>query len=272
MLKYRIYIALLVGFGFAVLSFLILTLLGSNLGVALVGVSLLMPGIRSVDIISHNCCVSPLPMLAANGLIYSVTPFILVWLGSRGLETLRLRRLARTATLIVVGAVALGWGSARTLKWVWSAPSDDSLRKQFNGHRGDLESLVSMAEADSSVSRIANDFIWRKDSVAWPRPESEWGITADRWNEYRKLFRKVGLSAGFSEDSQGDIYFISYTAGSVVSGASKGFVYCRKTEFSTNAFLPCTEQRDSGKHEGAKGNGSEYQRLAEHWYIYSDWD
>jgi len=272
MLRYRVYIALLVGTGFAVLVFLVLMSLGINLGVALVGVSMLTPGMDLVGIISPNCCASPLPMLAANGLVYSAVVFILVWFSTTGLQTQRLRRVAHLAALTVVIAVALGWASARTLEWFWSALSDDSLMKQFNKHRGDLETLVSMAETDSSMSRIADDFIERKDSAAWPRPESQWGITADRWNDYRKLFRKVGLSDGFSEDDQGDIYFITYTAGSVVSGTSKGFVYCRKIEFSKSPFLPCTEQHNSGKQESMTGDGSEYRRLAEHWYLYSDWN
>src|SRR6185437_8561651 len=272
MLRYRVYTALLVGMGFTVLVFLVLMSLGINLGVAVVGVSMLTPGMDLVGIISPNCCASPLPMLAANGFVYSAAVFIVVWFSTKGLQTQRLRRVAHLAALTVVIAVALGWASARALEWFWSAPSDDSLMKQFNKHRGDLETLVSMAETDSSMNRIADDFIWRKDTVAWPRPESQWGITAYRWNDYRKLFRKVGLSDGFSEDDQGDIYFISYTAGSVVSGMSKGFVYCRKTESSPNAFLPCTERHLSGKHEGAEGNGSEYRQLAEHWYLYSDWD
>lgn len=272
MLRYRVYIALLAGTGFTVLVFLVLTSLGINLGVAVVGVSMLTPGMDLVGIILPNCCASPLPMLAANGLVYSAVVFIVVWFSTKGLQTQRLRRVAHLAVLTVVIVVALGWASARTLEWLWSAPSDNSLMKQFNEHRRDFETLVSMAETDSSMRRIADDFIERKDSAAWPRPESQWGITAERWNDYRKLFRKVGLSDGFDEDDQGDIYFISYTAGTVVSGMSKGFVYCRKTEFSPNALLPCTEQHDSGKQESTTGDGSEYRRLAEHWYLYSDWN
>lgn len=272
MLRYRVCIALLAGTGFTALVFLILMSLRSNLAVALIGVSLLTPGIGLVGIISRNCCASPLPMLMGNAVVYSAVAFIVVWFSTKGLQTQGLRRAAHLAALTVVIVVAFGWASARTLEWLWSAPSDDSLMKQFNEHRGDLETLVSMAQADSAISRIADDFIWRKDSVAWPRPESQWGITADRWSDYRKLFRKVGLSAGFSEDEEGDIYFISYTAGSVVSGVSKGFVYCRKTGLSRNAFLPCAEQHNSGKQESATGNGSKYRRVAEHWYLYSDWD
>jgi len=272
-LKYRIYIALLSGVGFAVLVFLVWFSLGINLLIGMIGIGFLMPGITLLRAFFHDCCKSPLPMLAANGLIYSGVAFFLVaWPITARLQKDRLGRFARLFTLVVVGVIAVGWGSARALEWAWSAPSDQTLTKQFNKHRGELETLVSMTQQDSAVSRIAYDFIWRQDSVAWPRPQSEWGITEDRWNEYRSLFRKIGLGAGLNKDGQDDIYFISHTEGTVVSGSSKGFVYCRKTVPAESRYLPCNEQRDSGKSEDEKGNGSEYRRLAEHWYIYSDWD
>jgi hypothetical protein len=277
MLKYRVFLALPIGIGFVALVFLVMMSLGSNLAIAMIAIALLMPGIGLVHAIALNCCKSPLPMLAANGLIYATGAFIFVWLGSRGAQKETLRRFAFPVTLLVVGAVTLGWGTAGALGWVWSAPSDEALTRKFNQHRGDLETLASMAQTDSSVSRIADDFIWRNDSVAWPRPESEWGITADRWKEYRQRFRKIGLTAGLNKDSQDNVYFISHVEGSVVGGMSKGFVYCEKTALSATAeghppFLPCIQQRNSGRSEDAKGNGSEYRRLDERWYIYSEWD
>jgi len=272
MLLYRVYIALLTGLGFVILLFLVFASLRLNQGVAFVGIAMLMPGISMVGVLFRRCCESPLPMLAANGLIYSGAAFPLVWLATRGLQEESLHRFARYFTLVVVATVAVAWGTARALESLWSAPSDEALAKQFNQHRNDLEILASMAQKDSQVSRIAGDFIWRQDSAAWPRPEPEWGITADRWNEYRKLFRKIGLTAGLNRDTQGNVYFIVYTEGSVVSGASKGFVYCERTGVSGSAFLPCAEQRDFGKYENPKGKGSEYRRLAQHWYTYSDWD
>lgn len=175
MLKYRIYIALLVGVGFTVLVFAALVSLGSDLAVGMIGITLLMPGIGLLSAFLHNCCESSLPMLVANGLIYSVTAFLFVWLLTRTQAERSLQRLTRRSTFIVVVSVALGWGTARSLEWAWSAPSDEALTRQFNHHRSELETLVSMAQKDSLVSRVANDFIWRQDSVAWPRPESELG-------------------------------------------------------------------------------------------------
>lgn len=90
--------------------------------------------------------------------------------------------------LIIVGAVSL-------LAW-WVAPhvpSDQKLVKEFYKKRPDLERLVSMLADDSRMTRIAPDFLWTEDSVAWPRPESQWGISQVRWDEYKSLFRRAGV-------------------------------------------------------------------------------
>lgn len=265
--------AFLLGIGFATLPFLILTALRSNLLVAMVVVGVLMPGISSLQAILHNCCESPVPMLAANGLIYSAGAFVaLVWPITARVPRERLQRLARLLAWGVAGTVAVGWGAALALGWVWSAPSNAALTRQFNRHRNELETLATMANEDSGMSRIASDFTWRRDSAAWPRPESEWGITQARWDQYRELFRQIGASEGFIRDQRGNIYFLVHTEGSVVGGTSKGFVYCRTTEASADTFVACSEHRDFGRRDDGKGNGSEYRRLSERWYIYSDWD
>jgi hypothetical protein len=64
-------------------------------------------------------------------------------------------------------------------------PSDQKLVRQFYKKRPDLERLVSMLADDSRMTRIAPDFLWTEDSVAWPRPESQWGISRARWDEYK---------------------------------------------------------------------------------------
>jgi len=277
MLKYRIYIALLIGVCFTATTFWVLVSLGSGLAAGMMGIAVLMPGIGAVGLVAGlfgpvRCCESPLPMLVANGLIYSSVAFLLTWGLTSGLQEIRFRRFARSFILVVVATTALTWGGVWALGRAWAAPSDEALAVRFKQHRGDLEILVSMTREDLEVIRVADTFIWRKDSAAWPRPESEWGITKERWNEYRRLFRKVGLAAGLAKDTQSNIYFISHTEGTVVHGASKGFVYCERTGASGSAYLPCAESQDSGKHEDGKGEGSEYHRLVEHWYIYSDWD
>jgi hypothetical protein len=262
-LVFRIYMALLIGFGFAALVFLVTMSLGSNLAFGMIGIALLMPGIALVG----ACCKSPVPAVVANGLIYSAVAFIFVWLGTRGLQEKALRRFLRPVTLIVVGTVALGWGTARALEWAWEAPSDEAIVKLFDQHHSELETLVSMAHEDRSIGRIANDFLSPQNPDA-----SSASLPEARWNDYRALFRKIGLSAGLQKDSDENIYFIVHTEGTVVSGGSKGLVYCEKAQGSPSDFLACTEEHDSGKAEDARGRGSQYRHVTEHWFVYSYWD
>lgn len=84
-------------------------------------------------------------------------------------------------------------------------PSDDQLLRWFTDHRSDLERLVRMSDEDFAarrVIRIAPDFTRLVDNWGWPRPESEWGISRERWDEYRRMFRRVGLSSGFNRDGE----------------------------------------------------------------------
>ena len=263
-----------IGGGFAALTFLILTTLGTDLLVAMLGAALLWPGIALLQLFFRNCCQSPVPMLAVNGLIYSAVVFVVAWPLTASLPPDRLRRLCRSMTWIVLATVAFVWAGAAALSWAWSAPSDATMTMQFSRHRDGLEALAAMAKEDSMMSRIAFDFTWRQDSVAWPRPEAEWGITRARWDQYRRLFREVGVSEGLSQDKNGNIYFLVHTEGSVVGGSSKGFVYCRgsRVEALGDTFSACSEQRDFGRRDDGKGNGNEYRRLSQHWFIYTDWD
>jgi hypothetical protein len=73
--------------------------------------------------------------------------------------------------LTIVGGVSLfAWRIAPHV------PSDQKLVRDFYKKRPDLEHLVAMLADDSRMTRIAPDFLWTEDIVAWPRPESQWGM------------------------------------------------------------------------------------------------
>jgi hypothetical protein len=75
-------------------------------------------------------------------------------------------------------------------------PRDAELSQRLAAHHKDFEQLVAMAKADKELVRIAPDFTWTTNSVAWPRPASELGFTTERWDEYRRLFHTLGIEAG----------------------------------------------------------------------------
>ncbi len=157
------------------------------------------------------------------------------------------------------------------LMWSCAAPSDASLTRRFQHHRSELETLVRMSQEDANVIRVADGFTRVKGDWNWPRPQSEWGITPERWDQYRQLFDKVGLSAGLEKDEGGNVYFIVHTEGFVTHAADKGLVFCGRAG-PENVFLPCAEQRaegELGQHDGHEGNA--YYRLTDNWYIIESW-
>src|ERR1043166_9895004 len=74
-------------------------------------------------------------------------------------------------------------------------PSDQYLERVFAANQPEFEKLISMANEDSHVVRIASDFTWLDTSAAWPRPESGLGFSNQRWDEYRRLFSTLGLTS-----------------------------------------------------------------------------
>jgi len=173
----------------------------------------------------------------------------------------------------LLGAVLL----LLTFLWIACAPhqpSDASLLRQFNGHRSDLERIVAMMDEDSGMSRIAPDFTWRQDTLAWPRPEAEWGISKSRWDVYRALFRKTGVESGtVRRGKSSDIVFFVWTWGIVPAGISVGYLHCGQPR---NGYLhteePCIEQRDSGgdMHGQSTSYGYRYKKIDPEWYIYEE--
>lgn len=163
--------------------------------------------------------------------------------------------LALSAVTVI--AVAAHW---------LSFPSDKSLHTRFLAHRADFETLVTMANEDSRLTRIAPDFTSLDDNVAWPRKDI--GITNERWNEYRQLFHSTGASIGIEKGiSPSRIFFPIDARGIVPTGATKGLVY------SQAPLSPVLKSLDKAPpdelYEGPDHNHVlVYKLIEDHWYIY----
>jgi len=96
------------------------------------------------------------------------------------------------------------------------------------------------------------------------------GHHPDRWDQYRRLFRAAGITAGLEKDESGNVYFIVHTEGLAVGGGSKGLVHCFGVGDVKEVFLPCAEQRDRGQ-SGDATEGDSYHRLEADWYIFEEW-
>jgi hypothetical protein len=149
-------------------------------------------------------------------------------------------------------------------------PTDDALRRRFEAHEQDFARLVAMSNEDARVVRIAPDFTRLDSNWAWPRPDSLLGFSRTRWEEYRALFRRVGLESGLTrETADGGAPVVLLTAsalGIVNHGSSKGFAY------STAALSPLYPSLDHLPNDVRSANhGVAYRPLRDGWYLELDW-
>ena len=143
-----------------------------------------------------------------------------------------------------------------------SHPRDAVLEARFKQHEADLELLAAMSQADSRVVRITNDFTWLDNNAGWPRPESELGFSEERWDEYRKLFKEIGLEGGITREEHGEVtYFIFSSKGLVTHGTEKGYA------FSNKELTPTAESLDDVTRM-PKGKSVVFKKLKEHWYLF----
>lgn len=172
---------------------------------------------------------------------------------------LRPKILLTAIGLSILCAIALFVAHARY-------PSDAALRARFFAHRADFESLVSMANEDSHLTRIAPRFTWLDNDVAWPRKNV--GISEQRWNQYRQLFRNIGASEGIIKGTHPDRIIIPVASvGLVPAGSAKGLVYSKVPLTPVLKSLdesPPAKYRDGPDHTHLLV----YKPIAPHWYIY----
>jgi hypothetical protein len=181
--------------------------------------------------------------------------------------------------LKVIGFTCIAILAVLSLLW-WGCdphrPNDQSLELRFYKHRSDFERLVAMMDEDWKMSRIASDFTATQDNGAWPRPESEWGISRARWDEYRKIFDRTGLDGGTTRrEKSSDVMVDVWSWGIVPAESAISYLHCGTPR---NGYAPveppCTEKRDSGR--GMYGPsttfGYRYKKITEDWYIFEEFN
>jgi hypothetical protein len=173
----------------------------------------------------------------------------------------RILVLTGLAALLVLSLLWWGCGPVE--------PSDHLLALRFRVQRRGLERLVTMSDEDRQMSRIAPDFLWTQDRLQWPRPESEWGISEARWDDYRKLFRQAHFPGGVIRGTT-DTKVIVWVWGIVAGGVSVSYLHCGSPQNKSAPESPaCAERKDAGA--GMYGNstsyGYHYKKLTDDWYI-----
>ena len=141
-------------------------------------------------------------------------------------------------------------------------PSDKILEGNFRRHESEFNELIKMSKIDSRVIRIADDFTWLDTNANWPRPDSEIGFSKERWNEYRKAFRILGLKRGLMRPIDTDtIFLIASSTGMVTSGSSKGYAYSSKSLSPLSGSLENMPRELLSQH-------TVYKKLSDAWYLF----
>jgi hypothetical protein len=173
------------------------------------------------------------------------------------LNTHQYRYLEFILFVVLAGMIA-GCGSG-------GMPSDAVMRDRFSRNQQDLITLVQMSNHDQHVVVINPNFTYLDTDVSWPRTNI--GFPESRWDEYRNLFRKLGV-VGLSRrtDYSPSVFIECYGSGGALASSNKGYVY------SENPLSPIATSLNRMPQElyDAKGHAIAFIPLAQDWYIYRE--
>jgi len=185
------------------------------------------------------------------------------------LSAMKFLRIAGLVCAAILAVISLLWWGCGPHQ-----PSDASLERQFNKHRPNLDRIVAMMDEDWQMSRIAPDFTWKQNNLGWPRPESEWGISKARWDDYRKIFIQAGCERGTTRrEKSSDVILNVWSWGIVPAGVGVSYLHCGSPRNGyTHTEPPCTDNRESGSglHGHSTSYGYRYKKIAPDSYIYEE--
>jgi hypothetical protein len=101
-------------------------------------------------------------------------------------------------------------------------PQENALRKAYSQNKNALVELLHMQLEDPRLVRIAPSFTRLDTDWSWPRENI--GISQDRWDKYRRLFRQANIADGIQRDHGYLFYFVA-SEGLAIGGTSRGFAY-----------------------------------------------
>lgn len=165
----------------------------------------------------------------------------------------RVRTLPKMGLLISMGII---------VSCADELPSSAELAREFPARHAALDTLRQMSNQDARVVRIAPDFTLLDGSFAWPRPDSLLGISHARWDEYRRLFKRVGSENGLGRGPDGRLEIVIKAIGIVNRGASRGYMFSPTLPAPVATSLELLPRR----------NKVRYQPLSGGWYIFDSHD
>lgn len=178
------------------------------------------------------------------------------------------------AVLKVVGIVAgsivavLATGLLLLL-WSCTPPSLNTLAKRFPSQQHDLKTLITMSNQDSDLLVIDPGWLETSDYHQYLSYDPASGITAERWEAYRRIFRRNGFTQGIRRNAKnGDAFIIVKSIGILDNGYSNGYLYCGPGP--VHSYPPCSSNQSKDEHPySPESEAYSFIKVADHWYVYS---
>ena len=169
-------------------------------------------------------------------------------------------------------------------------PSLTTLAGRFPAERHDLETIVQMSDADADFSVI--DPGWLNSSAgqviaaepkgvstspvpvdsanAGPDENPKSRMSVERWNEYRRIFKRNHITQGIRRSQpNGDAFIIVKSVGLLDNGYSNGYLYCGSGP--EHSYKPCSSKEKNGSQlSTANGQAYSFIKLTDRWYAYSE--
>lgn len=182
------------------------------------------------------------------------------------------RKLLRVFVIGLISAasfVALIVVGLFIILWILTPPFLVTLEGRFPSQRHDLETIVSMSDHDAQLTVIDPSWLMTRDHQ-FLEYSPETGITRERWEEYRRLFSRNGITQGIRRDlDTKDAFIIVKSFGLLERGTSAGYLYCGPGP--NHSYLPCSSSQSSGEHPYKPGDEAySFFKLADRWYAFSD--
>lgn len=146
--------------------------------------------------------------------------------------------------------------------------SDEQLEKTFRANQAEFNRLVAMSIEDRHVTTIAPSYTRLDTSSRWPREEI--GFSQQRWDEYRALFKKLGIPKGIGRHDSSPsspVYFHAEARGPVTTGSYKGYVYSEKP---LAPLLNSLDELPDEVVDHKAGHALAYKALAKNWYLFHE--
>ncbi len=151
-MKYKSLISMLIGSG--IVGLVYVTLSVTWIG----GIALLMPGIAFLGLLPYMPALdsTPIPMLIANALIYSLAAFAIIQFVGRSANAAGFRKMARIIAVVAVSAIMIGWASTEALERYGLGPCQNEATQYISSPGGRYRAVIFYRNCGATSDFVTN--------------------------------------------------------------------------------------------------------------------